>query len=154
MRATRAWIAVLPLVLAAGCGQKKPPEEPPPPQEEKDAGSAEIVPEPPPPPPEEDAPAGEPSAEQDPGPETILLAKGTKQGTVTFAHLSHEDRIGCMECHHEMESPGAAAQGCHGCHNPQATDTFEAKKAFHLQCLGCHKTETRGPTTCAGCHAK
>jgi hypothetical protein len=147
------------LVLAFSCGPKPPVDEPPPPVE--DAGTASHQDAAPPPagdastaaeepvePPPDDAP------EQDPGPETIVLAEGTKQGSIAFGHRTHEDRLECMACHHEMEDPQAAARACHDCHNAQATDTFGAKKAFHLQCLGCHKKEAGGPTKCAGCHQK
>lgn len=147
-------IIVAALVLAPSCGQPPPVDEPEPPA--VDAGTTVQ---------EDPAPAAEDASvaaggtadaapEQDPGPATIMLAEGTKQGTITFAHKDHEDRIDCMRCHHEMEDPEGPAQACKACHNPQATDTFGAKKAFHLQCLGCHKEEGKGPTKCAGCHEK
>lgn len=142
------------LVLAPSCGQPPPVDEPPPPPA-ADAGAparedapAAIVEAPDAPPPEAQAP------EQDPGPATITLAAGSKQGTITFGHGEHEGRLECTTCHHEMEDPQGAAQACRACHNPQATDTFDAKKAFHLQCLGCHKQEAGGPTKCVGCHVK
>jgi hypothetical protein len=146
------------LVLALSCGPKPPVDEPPPPVEDAGTASHQDAAAPPagdastaaaePPPPPDDTP------EQDPGPETVVLAEGTKQGSITFGHGTHEDRYECMACHHEMEDPQAEARACHDCHNPQAKDTFGAKKAFHLQCLGCHKKEAGGPTKCAGCHQK
>ena len=158
---TRAFLSTLLglLILATACGPRPPADEPPPPAE--DAGTTAKDEPAPPPPPVEDAtsapdapPPDEKPAEQDWGPETIVMAEGSKQGTITFGHKPHEDRIECMKCHHEMEDPKGEAQSCRDCHNPQATDTFGAKKAFHLQCLGCHKEEAKGPTKCAGCHKK
>ena len=154
-------VIVISLVLFTSCGQPPHVDEPPPPV--ADAGA--ITQEDPAPSPAEDAstgasgvadatPAETGAPEQDPGPETIMLAEGSKQGTITFGHKQHEDRIDCMKCHHEMEDTKGEAQSCHDCHNPQATDTFGAKKAFHLQCLGCHKQEAAGPTKCVGCHEK
>jgi len=148
------------LILVPSCGPKPPVDEPPPPA--PDAGTTSQQDVTPPPAGDASTAAAEPAEappqdatpEQDPGPETIVLAGGTKQGSITFGHRAHEDRLECMACHHEMEDPAAVARACHDCHNPQATDTFGAKKAFHLQCLGCHKKEAGGPTKCAGCHEK
>ncbi|MBW2262723.1 MAG: cytochrome c3 family protein [Deltaproteobacteria bacterium] len=149
------------LVLASSCGPPPPVDEVPPPVADAGASTQEDAQAPP----AQDAsttasgaadapPPGDEVPEQDPGPATIVLAEGSKQGTITFGHKEHEDRLDCMKCHHEMEDAQGEARSCHDCHNPQAVDTFGAKKAFHLQCLGCHKQEKKGPAKCAGCHQK
>jgi hypothetical protein len=51
-----------------------------------------------------------------------------------------------------MEDPAGQARACRGCHYSGAVDTIDAKKAFHFQCLGCHKKQKKGPGSCAGCH--
>jgi hypothetical protein len=147
--------AVALALLFAACGPKTEIEEPPPPPPPEPDTTVEKEVEPPPPP-EPDASTSEepPVVKQDWGPETIILAQGSKQGQVTFGHLPHENRIGCVTCHHEMEDPQGEAQACHDCHNAQTTDTHKAKKAFHLQCHGCHKTEGKGPLSCTECHQK
>ena len=73
----------------------------------------------------------------------------------------------CVRCH---EASGQADKvACAGCHTTTPgsaekmkesqevtlfhTDTTGLKRAYHLQCLGCHK-EMEAPTGCEDCHAK
>lgn len=90
-------------------------------------------------------------------PEKITL-EGKKKGAVEFTHKKHADAIGnCVECHHNLpdgkENPTKACRSCHD-------DSHKVKtmKAFHNNCLGCHKTLAKEgneavPTKCNGCHA-
>lgn len=61
-----------------------------------------------------------------------------KNGTVTFDHKTHVERIGgdCAKCHEGT---------------PAAIDVN--KDWAHKTCTGCHK-EMNGPTKCNDCHKK
>jgi hypothetical protein len=112
-----------------------------------------------------------PRADLDPahlGPDDNLLLglelPGRRSLPVPFSHFTHASSAGhklaCQACHHT----GAAA-GCSACHGELASRTGDGKivpklkRAYHLQCQGCHKTrgqthaDSRAPTRCAGCHA-
>lgn len=73
----------------------------------------------------------------------------------------------CKKCHAASVATGDVS--CSGCHKNQISPLTPAKKempetnnyhidkpsligALHLQCLGCHRTES-GPTGCQECHA-
>lgn len=64
-----------------------------------------------------------------------------KQGKVTFAHKTHQDRLkgDCTKCHATKE--GGKIEG------------FNKDKAHGL-CKKCHETEKKGPTKCNDCHKK
>ena len=90
-------------------------------------------------------------------PETITL-KGKKKGDVVLTHKKHADAIGkCTECHHEIDGKENPNKACRSCHDEN--HKFKPMKAFHNNCLGCHKKlkkegNTAAPTKCNGCHAK
>ena len=152
-------IALLLILGLAACGQKKGPDAP----DRVDAGSpagtdavtsASGMYMPPPPPPVD---AGTSEDEAAPpaaaAPETIVFVEGSKQGKVSFGHAAHESRASCAGCHHETED-GGEEEACRSCHVKGSKDTFDAKKAFHTKCLGCHEEKGSGPVACAGCHSK
>lgn len=100
---------------------------------------------------------------------------------VTFDHLTHVDLFACASCHHHTtgdgaindscrrchaNSPASEDVSCSGCHGTNATTALAGhtassllyhidkpglKGALHLQCLGCHRSES-GPTGCRDCH--
>src|SRR6266542_1908352 len=73
-----------------------------------------------------------------PAPQKVILE--TKSfGTVTVDHAAHLARR-------------AACKGCHGPGPVSKIGRFEPKIA-HERCVGCHKQEQRGPTSCRDCHA-
>lgn len=105
-----------------------------------------------------------------------------KQGIVMFNHGKHVAAkpngygIGCGECHHDKDhkpltnlKASDKVQDCFECHNkpdkpkkePGVSDG-EWKKiqrtyyygAIHENCMGCHKTQGKGPVKCAECHPK
>lgn len=102
---------------------------------------------------------------------------------IEFPHSRHFT-YNCRECHHKWDM-GPEIQGCNtsGCHDltkaPQRSEKINMvmyyKKAFHEQCLGCHKEIKNqniamekklrfgsknlkllkaGPTGCKECHPK
>jgi hypothetical protein len=105
-----------------------------------------------------------------------------KHGIVKFNHKKHIDAkpngygIACGECHHDKEGKPLAnlkatdkVQGCFECHSkpdkPKKESSMtdeEWKKlnlsyyygAMHENCIGCHKTQGKGPVKCAECHPK
>jgi hypothetical protein len=62
------------------------------------------------------------------------------------------DEVGCTGCH--TTSPGSAKKMKESqATNLFHTDTTGLKRAYHLQCLGCHK-EMEAASGCEDCHAK
>jgi hypothetical protein len=99
-------------------------------------------------------------------PDTILL-KGPTFGGVTFSHIQHVDRGGCMACHHESkpELPATEEYGsCKSCHTltvepplvTNARDAFHDRRARQGICVDCHTTEAANgktpPARCTDCH--
>lgn len=91
-------------------------------------------------------------------PDKIVL-KGKKKGDVELTHKKHADAIGnCTECHHNLpDGTENATKTCTTCHTDE--HKVKAMKAFHTNCLGCHKKLKKegneaAPTKCNGCHAK
>jgi predicted CXXCH cytochrome family protein len=65
----------------------------------------------------------------------------TKNGKVTFAHKTHQERLkgDCLKCH--ADKAGGKIAG------------FSKDKAHGL-CKKCHEAEKKGPTKCVDCHKK
>lgn len=124
--------------------------------------------------------APQPSAME--GPDVVELdALSNIYTAVTFDHTMHVDMATCATCHHHTtgmqtedvrclqchEASGQADEvACTGCHagnggkmkESQAAKLFHTestglKRAYHLQCLGCHK-EMEAASGCEDCHAK
>lgn len=101
-------------------------------------------------------------------PEKVTLkAAVAKQGAVTFDHAKHATKLvpKCETCHHDSKGLTKDSKGpvkpCLSCHldtkgkvMPSAREMSMTKNPFHIRCVGCHKTEKKGPTACTGCHAK
>jgi hypothetical protein len=105
-----------------------------------------------------------------------------KQGIVMFSHGKHNAAkpngygIGCGECHHDKDNKpltnlkaGDKVQECFVCHKkpdkPKKEPGVSEKDwkkiqieyyygAIHENCMGCHKTQKKGPVKCAECHPK
>ena len=77
----------------------------------------------------------------------------SKKGAVTFKHDVHKAES-CKKCHHKAKD-GKIGVACGECHKAKAeNDVPKAKKAFHGQCITCHKKVKKGPTKCKECHVK
>jgi hypothetical protein len=103
-----------------------------------------------------------------------------KYEPVKFSHKKHsaEYKIPCKECHHVYKDgknvweEGQPVQKCSSCHNVyklgkdlQGASDAEKKlslfKAYHDNCVGCHKKENKekgkeeakAPVKCTECHA-
>lgn len=81
-----------------------------------------------------------------------------KKGDATFNHSTHQS-VSCDKCHHKAQD-GKTHVGCKGCHN--AKSKVKSKKAFHGQCVSCHKKTVKKdaskkgkiPVKCKECHIK
>lgn len=91
-----------------------------------------------------------------------------KNGKVTFAHKTHQDRVGkekCNTCHHTSKANGSDAAKCGECHKAEkgekdGKEVPSMKDAAHKKCKACHEkenakdTEKKAPTKCTDCHKK
>jgi hypothetical protein len=82
------------------------------------------------------------------------------KGPVTFNHKAHASAPDCTKCHHTWKQEvRKTPQKCAECHKAADTSDKGLKKAFHKQCIDCHKKlqqegKKTGPTTkCSDCHA-
>lgn len=69
-------------------------------------------------------------------PETVVLPN--KNGDITLPHQAHTQITDCKTCH--------------GDKGPGKIDLD--RDSGHKLCLGCHKEQGAGPTSCSGCHRK
>ncbi len=88
----------------------------------------------------------------------VGVAAGSK-GQVTFSHAKH-GTLKCVECHHEAKTAADEAniKGCFTCHGKDAkakgdiTSKSLKENPMHINCVGCHKEQKKGPTKCKECH--
>jgi hypothetical protein len=115
--------------------------------------------------------------------EVELAALSNIYEPVVFDHAMHMYMTSCAACHHHTvgmpaedgrcvrchatsaQADDAACTGCHAAGNGRAGQLKEAaadlfhseatglKRAYHLQCLGCHK-EMEAASGCEDCHPK
>jgi hypothetical protein len=95
---------------------------------------------------------------------------------VKLSHKKHAEdyKVACDQCHHVMKDgknvwkKGDEVQTCDKCHNEATVQgemklspeqkKLNLKLAFHKNCQDCHKkakaekSDSKAPTTCAGCH--
>jgi len=100
------------------------------------------------------------------GAETLRLecpksVKATRP-SVLFEHDAHNEKAGlddCSVCHHGARdgkieygdpSEGTPCVDCHAIDAPKGTTPY--MRAFHQQCILCHKKKNKGPTACGECH--
>lgn len=78
-----------------------------------------------------------------------------------FDHEGHQEIIDdCAACHHGKTADGKQdkeeydpSESCDTCHAVDGkSGGTPLKRAYHQQCIGCHKSLNQGPTHCAGCH--
>ncbi len=80
---------------------------------------------------------------------------------VRFMHSRHAASVGdCSACHHYRPADKGALETtrCSACHQDSFKQDYPEriglKAAYHLQCMGCHQKEAKGPVECTGCHSK
>lgn len=102
------------------------------------------------------------------GPATINInAAAKKQPGVTFSHEKHAKTLvkSCDTCHHTQKGLKSDKETkvvkCSTCHldpkeanTPSMREASLTKNPFHINCLGCHKEQKKGPASCTGCHKK
>jgi predicted CXXCH cytochrome family protein len=82
-----------------------------------------------------------------------------------FHHEEHNEKAGleeCNKCHHVFNDKGKLVedessedQSCSECHELKASGKKPGlMKAFHTNCLGCHKEKNKGPVMCGQCHVR
>ena len=87
-----------------------------------------------------------------------------RRPSAVFRHDDHNDAAGleeCNECHHVYENGERLAdessedQRCADCHTEKKLDNQPGlRKAFHLNCKGCHQSKKQGPVMCGECHVR
>jgi len=89
----------------------------------------------------------------------IIKKREDHFGPVRFAHKRHAALIkDCTKCHHFRPKDKNALETtrCSACHQDSFRkdhpERIGLKAAYHQQCMGCHKTEGKGPTGCRECH--
>lgn len=84
-----------------------------------------------------------------------------RRPAVPFDHDAHNERAkieDCLICHHGGENgvidPEVGSEGtpCSECHEVNASGRTPLMRAYHKQCIECHRDLNKGPTTCGGCH--
>ncbi len=99
----------------------------------------------------------------------INLLDGTgfeksNRSAVIFLHDDHNDAAQideCNECHHvyedglKLEDESSEDQRCADCHDLKSAGSRPGlRKAFHLNCKGCHTKLNKGPVMCGQCHER
>ena len=88
--------------------------------------------------------------------------KTHRRPAVIFNHDAHNERAkleDCAVCHHggdngvidpEMTTADLPCSECHKATAPRCRTPL--MRAFHKNCIQCHRDLNKGPTTCGGCH--
>jgi hypothetical protein len=79
-----------------------------------------------------------------------------------FSHEAHNETAGlddCSVCHHLyedgklVEDESSEDQSCEDCHSADGSGSNPSlRRAYHLNCKGCHLRKGAGPVMCAQCH--
>jgi len=87
-----------------------------------------------------------------------------RRPAAVFRHDDHNETAEleeCNECHHVYENGERLAdessedQRCSDCHTEKTSDSQPGlRKAFHLNCKGCHQIKKLGPVMCGECHVR
>jgi hypothetical protein len=92
--------------------------------------------------------------------EVVIKACQKAKPPVAFPHAAHVKlaKSDCKVCHHTGAQKACSSAGCHAGKaegkRPGCAEMALTKNPFHIRCVGCHKKEKKGPTTCAACHKK
>ncbi len=84
---------------------------------------------------------------------------------VAFEHDTHNEKAeleDCVACHHSKTDEGkrdletsSEGETCESCHAVKRTDGgTPLMRAYHRQCIDCHKDSLKGPVACGECHKK
>ena len=89
------------------------------------------------------------------------FAKHTRLPAV-FNHDAHNEKAGitdCVVCHHGGKDgvldKNASSEGtpCSECHTVRGgPGVTPLARAWHRQCMGCHRAVGKGPLACGDCH--
>jgi hypothetical protein len=82
-----------------------------------------------------------------------------------FEHEAHNEAAGiedCATCHHVYDDEGVLVEdessedsSCSECHAASDDGRMpNLRKAFHLNCKGCHLENEAGPVLCGECHQR
>jgi len=81
-----------------------------------------------------------------------------------FPHNGHNESAeieDCRECHHiyedgrKLEDESSEDLSCCECHDEEGSDGRPGlRKAFHVNCKGCHLERNTGPVMCGECHVR
>ncbi|GFM33935.1 acidic tetraheme cytochrome c3 TmcA [Desulfovibrio subterraneus] len=82
-----------------------------------------------------------------------------------FNHDEHNAKANledkCIRCHHSgtegklVADESSEGTPCADCHTVKGTSKqTPLRRAYHRQCMDCHKANNKGPTHCSGCHDK
>jgi hypothetical protein len=85
--------------------------------------------------------------------------------SAVFNHEEHNETAGieeCNECHHvydedgnKLEYESSEDMQCAECHEENSSGPAPSlDKAFHVNCMGCHLEQKKGPILCGECHIK
>jgi predicted CXXCH cytochrome family protein len=98
---------------------------------------------------------------------TSIDAEGFQKRQRPAAVFKHDEHNAtaeieaCNECHHvyengaKLDDESSEDRPCSECHREySATNQPGLKKAFHLNCRGCHLEKKKGPVMCGQCHVR
>ena len=103
------------------------------------------------------------------GQEDMVVVEGDsfenqRRPAAVFRHDDHNESAEieeCNECHHvyengeKVDDESSEDQRCADCHTEKAIENQPGlRKAFHLNCKGCHQSKKKGPVMCGECHAR
>lgn len=88
-----------------------------------------------------------------------------ERSQVPFEHDAHNEKAeldDCVICHHGMTDDGkqdmeysSEGEPCASCHDVERSDGgTPLMRAYHRQCIDCHKEQGKGPVACGECHPK
>ena len=85
-----------------------------------------------------------------------------RRGPAAFAHDAHNEKAkitDCVVCHHGGKDgvidKSASTEGtpCSECHTVAGkTGVTPLQRAWHRQCMDCHRKSGKGPLACGDCH--
>lgn len=85
-----------------------------------------------------------------------------RRAPAVFAHDAHNEKAGitdCVVCHHggkdgvldtTTSSEGTPCSACHNVRGGQGVTPLG--RAWHRQCMDCHRKAGKGPLACGDCH--